>query len=521
MSEQLTTSTHDKDFRRKIKTPDELLAIVGPRPRTQSVVMCHGAFDLVHPGHVRHLIYAKSKADILVASLTSDAHISKADYRPFVPQQLRAMNLAALEVVDYVVIDQNPEPLENIRFLQPDFFAKGYEYSGDGIHPKTREEIEALSEYDGEIIFTPGDLVYSSTSFIEVAPPDIAVEKLVTLMDSEGVTFDALKDALRSFTDIRVCVVGDTIVDSYVYCNLISSGTAKTPTLSVAYERQHDFSGGAAVVAKHLRRGGARVKFVTVLGDDPLKQFVLDDMESAGVDCEPSVDSTRVTTQKKVFIASGHRMLKVDEVDNRPISERTLNDLKEAVSTSDVDAFVFSDYRHGIFNPETIRQLREGLPVGPLKVADSQVASRWGNILDFKGFDLITPNEREARFALGDQDSIIRPLAMELYKKAECKTLVLKLGDRGILTYRAPSEDVRSFFGIDSLAGNVVDPVGAGDALLAYSVMGLVATGSQVIASALGSIAAAVACEHEGNNPVALEDVHKKLETVERQATYR
>ena len=51
-------------------------------------------------------------------------------------------------------------------------------------------------------------------------------------------------------------------------------------------------------------------------------------------------------------------------------------------------------------------------------MADSQVASRWGNILEFKGFDLITPNEREARFALADQDSGVRPLAPELYEQA-------------------------------------------------------------------------------------------------------
>ena len=69
--------------------------------------MCHGVFDVVHPGHVRHLLYAKSKADILVASLTADQHITKGVHRPHVPQDLRAVNLAAFEMVDYVVIDRN------------------------------------------------------------------------------------------------------------------------------------------------------------------------------------------------------------------------------------------------------------------------------------------------------------------------------------------------------------------------------------------------------------------------------
>src|SRR5215831_14044942 len=91
----------------KVKTVTDLAALIGPRPRNKKVIMCHGTFDIVHPGHVRHLLYAKSKGDILIASLTADANIVKANFRPFVPQELRAFNLAALECVDYVVIDRD------------------------------------------------------------------------------------------------------------------------------------------------------------------------------------------------------------------------------------------------------------------------------------------------------------------------------------------------------------------------------------------------------------------------------
>jgi rfaE bifunctional protein kinase chain/domain len=465
-------------------------------------------------------MYAKTKADVLIASLTNDAHINKSEFRPFVPQELRAMNLAALEVVDYVIVDGDPTPIANIKLLQPDYFAKGYEYFDGGPNPRTQEEIEAVNSYGGEMIFTPGDIVYSSSAFIENAPPNISIEKLMVLMESEGVTFQSLKAAVSAPKGIRVHVVGDTIVDSYTYCTVIGTGTAKTPTLSTKFEQVVDYVGGAAAVARHLRQAGAEVEFSTVLGDDPLKDFVLQEMAAHGIDCRASVDPTRVTTQKNVFIADNHRMLKVDKVDNRPISEKTVEGLKRSFASSRADAFVFSDFRHGIFNRSTISDLKASLPSGPLRVADSQVASRWGNILDFKGFDFITPNEREARFALGDQDSVIRPLALELYKQAQCKTLILKLGARGILTYRAPSDNIRSFFAIDSFATKVVDPVGAGDALLAYATLHLLVTKSPVIASILGSMAAAVACEHEGNVPVAPGDVLKKLELVEKRVAY-
>ena len=126
---------------------------------------------------------------------------------------------------------------------------------------------------------------------------------------------------------------------------------------------------------------------------------------------------------------------------------------------------VFSDFRHGIFNRDTIPHLIEAIPANTFRVADSQVASRWGNILEFSGFDLITPNEREARFALGDQDSVVRPLGLELYRQAKCGTLLLKLGERGLMTFRADpksDEDVRAFFAIDSFAERVIDAVGSG-----------------------------------------------------------
>jgi cytidyltransferase-like protein len=75
-------SSLTEKYQHKIKTAEELKQILGPRPREKKVIMCHGVFDVVHPGHVRHLLYAKTKADILVASLTSDRHISKGHHRP-------------------------------------------------------------------------------------------------------------------------------------------------------------------------------------------------------------------------------------------------------------------------------------------------------------------------------------------------------------------------------------------------------------------------------------------------------
>ena len=513
----------DAKIRDKIKTAAEVAALIGPRPRERKVIMCHGTFDIVHPGHVRHLLYAKSKADILVVTLTGDEHIAKANFRPFVPDQLRAVNLAAFEMVDYVVVDPEPKPLQNLKIIQPDYFAKGYEYGGDGnIDPRTQEEMDALAGFGGEVIFTPGDVVFSSSAIIEGSPPKLAIEKLLALLEAENLSLADMRSALEGFKGITVHVVGDTIVDGHTQTTLIG-GNTKTPTFSVRFERQKDYVGGAGIVAKHLKAAGADVVFTTVLGEDRLREFVLKDLAAAGVKVNAVIDRTRPTTHKNVFIAGGYRLLKVDTLDNRAISGRILNQVRDHVAAEKAGVVVFSDFRHGVFNRSTIPPLIAAIPEGTFRVADSQVATRWGNILDFKGFDLITPNEREARFSLGDQDSVVRPLALKLYEQAECRTLMLKLGERGMITYRSTPEgaaDVRAFFVVDSFTDRVVDAVGSGDALLAYATLAMVSTRNAVIASVLGAMAAAVECEHDGNVPVEAAAVRAKLDHIQKMINY-
>ena len=221
------------------------------------------------------------------------------------------------------------------------------------------------------------------------------------------------------------------------------------------------------------------------------------------------------------MIANDYRMIKIDKVDNTPISLDSINFLKEKIKSVKADAIIFSDFRHGIFNKLSINDLISAIKKNKkvLKIADSQVASRWGNICDFKNFDLITPNEKEARFSLGDQDSSISTLTRELYKKSNCKKLILKLGLRG--TFVVDNLKKSNTFSFPSLTGNLVDPVGAGDALLAYSTFGLLAAKSIVPASILGSLAAACQCENDGNSPIDKETILKKIEIFENNLKER
>ena len=134
---------------------------------------------------------------------------------------------------------------------------------------------------------------------------------------------------------------------------------------------------------------------------------------------------------------------------------------------------------------------------------------------------MITPNEREARFALGDQDSTLGRLASMLNEAADYQNLILKLGDRGIFCVDQNTDVKNSYFSIDSFASNVVDAVGAGDALLAYATLSMLATKSVFIASILGSVAAACECEQEGNVAISTEQVINKLNSIQELSGYK
>ena len=505
----------------KIVDAAALKALIGDFPRDQTVVMCHGTFDLVHPGHLRHLAYAKSKGAILAVSITSDEFVVKADMRPYVPEELRSLNLAALELVDFVVIDNNSDPISLINRLQPDIFVKGYEYGGD-LPPKTASEQVAVESFGGRMLFSPGDFVLSSSALIENDPPKIGLEKLLTLMQIEGVTFGDLYASLEALDQLSITVVGDTIVDSITTASVIG-GFRKTPTPSVRVDGHQNFVGGAGIVAKHIAASGAKVNFISILGDDDLGRFAAQDLAAAGVTAHIQLVPDRPTTHKNAVVTDGYRMIRIDTVDNKTIDAEVLAAMVSGIREAQADAVVFSDFRHGIFNRATIHSFMAAVPDGTFTVADSQVASRWGNVLDFAGCDLITPNEQEVRFALADQDSVIRPLGTALYEQARCKILMLKVGARGMLTFRGAFEGTgkRSFFTVDSLARHsVVDPVGAGDALLAYATLTQVATGNEAISSIIGTIAAGIECEFEGNMPVTPDLIASRLHELETASDF-
>jgi rfaE bifunctional protein nucleotidyltransferase chain/domain len=151
----------------KIYTIDELaIKLAQLRLQGKIIVLCHGCFDLMHPGHILYFKAAKEMGDILAVTLTEDKYVDKGDGRPVFNQGLRAMSIAALECVDYVAINQWATAVETLTMLKPHKYVKGQEF--ETLNDKTgkiQKEYEVLKEIGGQMCFTH-EIVFSSTELL-------------------------------------------------------------------------------------------------------------------------------------------------------------------------------------------------------------------------------------------------------------------------------------------------------------------------------------------------------------------
>ncbi|MCH9058613.1 MAG: adenylyltransferase/cytidyltransferase family protein, partial [Planctomycetes bacterium] len=241
------------DFRSKILDRDRLIeAVTKARAEGLTVVQCHGCFDIVHPGHIRYLEFAKSQGDLLLVTLTGDPEIQKGQQRPYIPQELRAENLAALMPVDFVHVDPSPTAVDILGAVRPDAYVKGreYEHSRD---PGFLAEQRAVESYGGRIIFSSGEIVFSSSRLITQMPRSRELEnhRLHLFCRRQEIQRGVVRDLLEKMSGLNVLIVGDVVIDRYVFCDALGVAS-ESPMMSLSQLDEEEYIGGAAIVARPL-----------------------------------------------------------------------------------------------------------------------------------------------------------------------------------------------------------------------------------------------------------------------------
>ena len=133
----------------------------------KKIVLCHGVFDLLHFGHINHFKNAKKNGDLLIVSITPDKFVKKGPGRPAFNQNIRAMSLSELNIVDYVTINTTHSAVNVIKTIKPNIFCKGSEYKihKNDITSEIRNEVREVKSVGGKIVYTGGK-TFSSSNLI-------------------------------------------------------------------------------------------------------------------------------------------------------------------------------------------------------------------------------------------------------------------------------------------------------------------------------------------------------------------
>lgn len=491
------------------------------RAAGRTIVQCHGVFDIVHPGHVRYLQFARAQGDLLIVTLAGDPDRGEPDDRPYIPQDLRAENLAALMFVDHVTIVPFASAEAAIDRLRPDVYVKGkeFEHSSD---PGFLAEQRIVESYGGRIIFSSGEIVFNPSKLLEQMPRVAEVEshRLNLLCRRQRITAGGLEQVMEGFRGLRVLVLGDVVLDRYVFCDAIGVAS-ESPMMSLAHLDERQYVGGAAIIARHLAAMGARPFLLSAAADDTATAHVEKVLTDERVGFE-LLRARPAMVEKTRFLVGDTKMFKLDRAHRLPLDSRA--ERRAAIileqQSKVADAVILCDFGYGTI---TGGLLARSLPTlrQNVRLITADVSGGRANLLNFRHVDLLCPTEREIRATLNDYDSGLSAVAWQLLHRTQARHLIITLEKRGMVVFERPGQQraTPEWEGrlkgesIPSFAEYAVDRLGCGDALLSAATLALAAGATLHQAAYLGNAAAAVEIGLIGNHPVSTEALHDWLRT--------
>ncbi|MBI3306827.1 MAG: adenylyltransferase/cytidyltransferase family protein [Candidatus Omnitrophica bacterium] len=458
-------------FSEKIKTLDDLAEIIkGLKASGQKVVMCHGVFDLLHPGHIHHFYAARKNGDRLIVTITRDEHVGKGPGRPVFNQRLRAESVAAIECVDYIAVNEWPTAIETIRKLKPDFYAKGSDYanSNDDVTGNIHLEKAAIQEVGGKLVFT--DEVSFSSSHILNTHFDVYSDEARNFLKSfrEKYTADDIVDRLKNLSKLKILLIGDTIIDEYHYCQAMGKSPKET-FVTTRFVSEESFAGGVLACANHAAGFCEQVDLITCLGSkDPREDFIRKHLKP---NVRPTFlyrdDAPTIVKRRFVDPVFLSKMFQVSFLkDSRLPSavDKSLRDQLEKILPN-YDAVLVADYGHGLLSPETINLLAEKAPFLAANTQTNSANLGYNLITKYPRVDYICIDEPEIRLAMHDRGTRLEDLIMRVHRQIKNQRVMITRGHLGAIAY---SEN-DGFFETPIFSNEIVDRVGAGDAFFAVT----------------------------------------------------
>lgn len=321
--------------------------------------------------------------------------------------------------------------------------------------------------------------------------------------------FTKLKNIISGFKNARVMVIGDLILDEFIW-GKVSRISPEAPVPVVWADRESFMPGGASNVANNIASLGGRAELIGVIGNDERGSILKSEMSQRGVETEGVItDSTRPTVLKTRVIAHKQQIVRIDKETLRPISQKMISKILTHVKQKirDIDLLVIEDYGKGVITPQLLkgiislaRKFKKTIAVDPKE----------DHLLFYKNVSLITPNKDEASKASGikiDSKKQAEAAGRALLKKLKCNIVLITLGDQGMALFK---EGKKTVF-IPTIAQEVYDVSGAGDTVIGTFALALAAGAGNIEAAHIANCAAGIVVGKVGINVVCQEELLNRI----------
>ncbi len=485
--------------------------------KKRKVVLCHGVFDLLHVGHIKHLKKAKELGDKLVVTLTPDKYVNKGPGRPVFNQYLRSEAIAAIGAVDYVAINDTATAVNPIKIIKPSIYCKGKDYKNfrEDITGEIKNEIKALKKNKGNLIITE-ELTFSSSRLINRSTDFFSTGQKKTLSKiSKKFKFNSIKKNIDSFDKLKILVIGETIIDQYNFCEAVGK-SGKEPMLVLKDIKNEQYFGGVLSIAKNLSQFSKKISIISMLGEK--KEFVN----------EIKKDLPKNIKTKFIFKKNSPTILKKRYIDhlskNKIIGMYKIND--EILSKNDelhfnkilnkelykYDLVIVSDYGHGLISKKSAEIICKKSKFLALNAQVNASNIGFHTIRNYKNFNTLVINEKEIRHEMRDKISKLEVLMNKLSKEKNIQNIIVTMGATGSVLF---SKKENKFYYADAFAYKTIDKIGAGDTMLSLIGPSIKIGIDNDITLLIGSLGAAQSVETIGNKEaVSKIKILKTLESI-------
>ncbi len=469
--------------------------------KKKKIIHCHGVFDLVHLGHIKHFSEAKALGDILVVTITPDKYITKGPNRPVFTAQHRAEFLSELESINYVSINRWPTAIETIKLIKPDVYCKGPDYRlhENDVSREIKNEINAVKSIKGKIKYT-NDITFSSSKILNQHSDTLSEKQRLLLNKLPNKSFKDIKNSIERFKKLKVLVIGETIIDQYYFTEALGK-SGKEPIMMFRDLNSEQYAGGALAIASHLSQFCSSVSLLSMLGEKGQYEKFISSSLPKNISKKFIYKKSSPTIVKKKYIDSinKNKVFGIYEINDEVIKDKNEKDfhklLKKLIPKHDL--IVLSDYGHGLVSKKSAKFICSKSSFLAINAQVNAANIGHHTIGKYKNVDCVIINENELRHELRNKNEKIENLMKSLCKKIKVKNLIVTQGSNGAILYNKKNNQ---FCRCPAFASKVVDKVGAGDAMMSLTSIALLQKMDINLSLLIGSLAGAQSVETIGNS---------------------